>query len=285
MIIRRKYFDNAANSYLHHLTEAVWISISADLIDDARRDLSDIGAGKIPVHDLKNFKNILKLSENDKIQEGVCKLFENPQTDPLDVILLCFVCCAQVLFSTYSLLVSGAQKGKSTSRLSQIVEWCGGSEFDGVLALDECHKAKNLKESKSPDEEEKIPSTKTSSRGNVDEIKVGSLTACAVRQLQELLPRARVVYVSATGASTPEHLKYASRLGLWGSGTAFRDARAFVEDIKEGGVGAMELLAMEVVEFRPFPQYFLKLIGLMIEPADERSRSISVQVSCVRCVR
>jgi hypothetical protein len=154
----------------------------------------------------------------------------------------------QVLFSTYSLLVSGAQKGKSTSRLNQIVEWCGGADFEGVVALDECHKAKNLKESKSTEDDEITTSAKSGSRGNGDEIKVGSQTACAVRQLQEFLPRARVVYVSATGASTPEHLKYASRLGLWGNGTAFRDARSFVEDIKEGGVGAMELLAMEVAD-------------------------------------
>ena len=60
--------------YIFRDTEAVWISISADLIDDARRDLSDIGAGKIPVHDLRCFKNNLKLSAMDKIQEGVCRL-------------------------------------------------------------------------------------------------------------------------------------------------------------------------------------------------------------------
>jgi hypothetical protein len=129
--------------------------------------------------------------------------------------------------------------------LNQIVDWCGGADFDGVLALDECHKAKNLKEAKSVDEE-KQQKTKSTAKTNGDEIKAGSQTACAVRQLQELLPRARVVYVSATGASSPEHLKYASRLGLWGAGTSFRDARSFVEDIREGGVGAMELLAMEV---------------------------------------
>lgn len=29
------------------------------------------------------------------------------------------------------------------SRLSQIVEWLGGEQFDGALVFDECHKAKN----------------------------------------------------------------------------------------------------------------------------------------------
>lgn len=37
--------------------------------------------------------------------------------------------------------------------------------------------------------------------------------ACAIL-LQEKLPSARVVYVSATGASEPEHLLYASRSAL-----------------------------------------------------------------------
>ncbi len=121
-----------------------------------------------------------------------------------------------------------------------------------MLALDECHKAKNLKEAKSVDDEQKPQKVKSTAKAAGDEIKAGSQTACAVRQLQELLPRARVVYVSATGASSPEHLKYASRLGLWGAGTSFRDARTFVEDIREGGVGAMELLAMEVIEKQIF---------------------------------
>ena len=46
----------------------------------------------------------------------------------------------------------------------------------------------------------------------------GTHSAQAVLLLQKLLPLARVVYVSATGASEPEHLLYASRLGLWGTG-------------------------------------------------------------------
>lgn len=53
-----------------------------------------------------------------------------------------------VLFSTYSSLVSGGQKGAKECRFDQIVEWCGGATFDGCLVFDECHKAKNYSESK-----------------------------------------------------------------------------------------------------------------------------------------
>jgi hypothetical protein len=33
--------------------------------------------------------------------------------------------------------------GKSQSRLQQLIDWCGGTSFDGCLIFDECHKAKH----------------------------------------------------------------------------------------------------------------------------------------------
>ena len=38
----------------------------------------------------------------------------------------------------------------------------------------------------------------------------------AVKALQALLPRARVLYSSATGASEPTNLAYMTRIGSWG---------------------------------------------------------------------
>ena len=45
-----------------------------------------------------------------------------------------------ILFSTYATLVSAtsAQKQRGVSRLQQLVEWCGGPDFEGCLMLDEC---------------------------------------------------------------------------------------------------------------------------------------------------
>jgi hypothetical protein len=40
-------------------------------------------------------------------------------------------------------------------------------------------------------------------------------------ELQRRLPNARIMYVSATGASEAENLCYMERLGLWGPGSAF----------------------------------------------------------------
>jgi hypothetical protein len=57
-------------------------------------------------------------------------------------------------------------------------------------------------------------------------------------RLQNALPRACVLYASATGATKPENLSYASRLGLWGPGTAFADRDLFLSSMEEGGVAA-----------------------------------------------
>jgi hypothetical protein len=55
-----------------------------------------------------------------------------------------------------------------------------------------------------------------------------------------------VIYASATGASDVNNLAYATRLGLWGEGTAFPDRTSFIARIREGGIAAMELVAREL---------------------------------------
>lgn len=66
-------------------------------------------------------------------------------------------------------------------------------------------------------------------------------------QLQARLPLARVLYASATGVSEPEHLAYMERLGLWGEGSAFgADFASFLAALEQRGVGALELLALDL---------------------------------------
>lgn len=134
-----------------------------------------------------------------------------------------------VIFATYSSLISESQnvstKEKYNSRLKQLVQWLGGEDFDGVIVFDECHKAKNLAPS---------PTAKSSKTG------------LAVLDLQARLVNARVVYASATGASEPRNMAYMTRLGLWGLGTSFTDFNHFIQAIEQRGVGAMELIAMDM---------------------------------------
>ncbi len=133
-----------------------------------------------------------------------------------------------VLFTTYATLRSDAKEDKA-SRVQQIVDWLG-CDFDGVIVFDESHAMANAAGS-------------TSERGDSAPSQQGR----AGLRLQHALPNARIVYVSATGATTVHNLAYAQRLGLWG-GTDFPFATRseFVEAIEAGGVAAMEVLARDL---------------------------------------
>ncbi|KAL3700029.1 hypothetical protein R1sor_018051 [Riccia sorocarpa] len=177
--------------------KALWLSVGSDLKFDARRDLDDIGATCVEVHAL----NKLPYGKLDSKQVGVRE---------------------GVLFLTYSSLIASSEKGKS--RLQQLVTWCG-SNFEGLLVFDECHKAKNL-----------IPEAGGQA----------TRTGEAVLELQTRLADARVVYCSATGASEPRNMGYMARLGLWGPGTDFPHFQAFLVALEKRGVGALELVAMDM---------------------------------------
>ncbi|KAK1883577.1 Protein strawberry notch like 1 [Dissostichus eleginoides] len=57
---------------------------------------------------------------------------------------------------------------------------------------------------------------------------------------------ARVVYASATGASEPRNMAYMNRLGIWGLKTPFREFNNFIQAVERRGVGAMEIVAMDM---------------------------------------
>jgi predicted RNA methylase len=133
-----------------------------------------------------------------------------------------------VLFATYATLRSD-DRGEKVSRVRQIVEWLG-SDFDGVIIFDESHAMANAAGGKGE-------------RGDV----AASQQGRSGLRLQHALANARVVYVSATGATTVHNLAYAQRLGLWGGEDfPFATRAEFVEAIEDGGVAAMEVLARDL---------------------------------------
>ena len=131
-----------------------------------------------------------------------------------------------VLFLTYATLRSN--RGDKGTRLQQILDWVG-DDFDGMMVFDEAHEMAGV----------------AGGEGRFG-TKDGSDQGIAGVRLQNLLPRARVLYVSATGASDVNNLAYATRLGLWGPTTAFADRRAFVDSLRRGGIAAMELIARDL---------------------------------------
>jgi hypothetical protein len=153
-----------------------------------------------------------------------------------------------VVFSTYASLVAKAKGQGGQTRQAQIEKWLGE---DGVIVFDEAHMAKNaVAEGRG----------EASQRGE------------AVVNIQRNLPGARVLYVSATGATDVRNMAYMTRLGLWaptaptgglGTMTAAQQADAskaaeraskypfasindFLSSIEGGGVGAKEMVSRDL---------------------------------------
>ncbi|MHC0055525.1 strawberry notch-like NTP hydrolase domain-containing protein [Actibacterium sp. D379-3] len=133
-----------------------------------------------------------------------------------------------ILFVTYATLRSAEREGKA-SRLQQVLDWLG-VDFDGVIIFDEAHAMANAAGGKGE-------------RGEV----LPSQQGRAGLRLQRALPDARVVYVSATGATDVRNLAYAERLGLWGGEDfPFANRGEFVQAVEAGGVAAMEVMSRDV---------------------------------------
>lgn len=193
-------------NHLHNRKKAVWISVSNDLKYDAERDLSDIGAQNIVVHAL----NKVVCNGNEDIDCTIDYLFQF-QYDSRISSAVNGKATSGVLFCTYASLIGKTSTiSKFNTRMAQIVDWCG-PDFDGCIVFDESHKAKNL-----------IPVS------SLKQTKTGK----AVVELQYLLPNARVVYSSATGASEPRNMAYMVRLGLWGIETSFRTFQEFEKAVE-----------------------------------------------------
>eukprot|EP00854_Cymbomonas_tetramitiformis_P001363 gene1363-1964_t len=182
----------------------LWLSMSTGLQEDAKRDLKDLGdeAESIPLRPLP--------------KTALTPLRPTPG----------------IIFCTYAMLQTGSGKVEAAqggdiikaiicpgSRLRQLVDWLKKERAEAPLIIfDECHKAKNLL----PDQQQP------------------SKTALAVVALQKVLPNARVVYSSATGASEPKNLGYMTRLGTF----QFDNMIDLLKTLDQAGMGAMEVFAL-----------------------------------------
>ena len=165
-----------------------------------------------------------------------------------------------VLFTTYATLRTDARDEK-VSRVRQIVEWLG-SDFDGVIIFDESHAMQNAAGGKGE-------------RGD----QAASQQGRAGLRLQHALPNARIVYVSATGATTVHNLAYAQRLGLWGGEDfPFATRAEFVEAIEAGGVAAMEVLARDLKALGLYAARSLSYEGVEYELLEHRLTDEQIRI-------
>jgi hypothetical protein len=148
-----------------------------------------------------------------------------------------------------------------TSRVQQIIDWFG-RDFDGVIVFDESHAMQNA-------------AGERSERGD----KAPSLQGRAGLRLQHALPSARVLYVSATGATTVHNLAYAQRLGLWGGADfPFATRAEFVQAIEAGGIAAMEVLARDLKALGLYAARSLSYEGVEYELVEHRLTREQVRI-------
>ena len=227
------------DNWLRGRKRALWLSQSDKLLEDARRDWIALGGREDDVIPL------------GKVRQGA----DIPHAEG-------------ILFTTYATLRSPARQGKP-ARLDQIVAWLADGDdedsrhaFSGVVVFDEAHAMANAAGSKG-------------SRGEVRPSQQGR----AGLRLQNALPNARILYVSATGATTVPGLAYARRLGLWASGeTPFETRTAFVAAMEAGGVAAMEVVARDLKALGLYQARALSYDGVEVDilehPLSDEQRRI-----------
>jgi len=165
-----------------------------------------------------------------------------------------------ILFVTYATLRAEGREERA-SRVQQIIDWLGRG-FDGVIVFDESHAMANAAGEKSE-------------RGD----KAPSQQGRAGLRLQHALPDARVVYVSATGATTVHNLAYAQRLGLWGGADfPFATRAEFVQAIEAGGVAAMEVLARDLKALGLYAARSLSYEGIEYELVEHALTPAQVRI-------
>jgi hypothetical protein len=171
-----------------------------------------------------------------------------------------------ILFTTYATIRSMEREGSEgrgvkASRVQQIVDWLG-RDFDGPIIFDESHAMANA-------------AGVQNERGGMEASQQGR----AGLRLQHALPDARVVYVSATGATSVHNLAYAQRLGLWGGEDfPFATRAEFVEAIEAGGVAAMEVLARDLKSLGLYTARSLSYEGVEYEMLEHRLSDEQIRI-------
>ncbi|MCX8571070.1 strawberry notch-like NTP hydrolase domain-containing protein [Aminobacter sp. MET-1] len=159
-----------------------------------------------------------------------------------------------ILFVTYATLRTAEKQDgdkMKSSRLDQILDWLEAEDddFDGVIAFDEAHAMANAAGS-------------TGSRGDTKPSEQG----LAGLRLQNAVPHARIVYASATGATTVTNLAYAVRLGLWSTGEfPFKSRIEFVSSMEAGGIAAMEIISRDLKSLGLYIARSLSFVGVEYE--------------------
>lgn len=232
----------------------IWVSANQTLINDAMRDLEGIGKTLRPGSpEAKSHRELVNAVPKSK--SGAPQSFSDTYSASEKVPDK-----PGLHFVTYGTLIAKAKGERGQTRQQQLENWLKGKGEDGegaVIIFDEGHKAKNA-----------VPTTPDGARRGQS-----SQTGDAVVNIQDALPKARVLYMSATSATDINNLGYLTRLGLWGKGTAFPNGFGqFMTEVGRSGVAGMELIAREM---KALGRYLSRSISYKGVNFEEKTHNLS----------
>ena len=170
--------ENSMQARRRHL----WVGGSPEAFADVQRDLHAVTGGRVAAFQLGMLE--YDALEDQGYREGVC-------------------------YATYTVFAgSTKKKGKRLTRIEQLIEWLGGTSFEGVIVFDDFYRVKPL----------------------VGAGKSPALALC-VEDVQKRLPSARVVYGSSSALFNPRELQLAERLGLISLATHVSHTSAYCQSV------------------------------------------------------
>lgn len=154
-----------------------------------------------------------------------------------------------IMVTTYALI-------RDDRRYNSLVEWANETNvMDGVLVFDEAHNMRNAVED------------------NFDEgsgKKNQSQQGMAGVELQAALPRAGVIYASATMATDVYNLGYAQRLGLWGENAPFQSETSFISELHSLDEAALEQICIDLKSAGRYCSRTLSFDGVEYDELEHR---------------
>ena len=150
-----------------------------------------------------------------------------------------------IMITSYALL-------RDPNRYKALVEWANAERvMDGVLVFDEAHNMRNAIED--------------TARENHSWGKNISQQGEAGLQIQIDLPRAGVIYASATIATDIYNLGFAIRLGLWGHNAPFESSSQFIAQMHKLDDAALEQICIDLKSAGRYTSRTLSFDGLEYE--------------------
>ena len=154
-----------------------------------------------------------------------------------------------IMVTTYALL-------RDERRYRALLDWANENEtMDGVLVFDEAHNMRNAVE----DEHKEGAGKRNQSQQGMAGV-----------DLQLDLPKAGVIYTSATMATDVYNLGYAVRLGLWGEGAPFESTSHFINEMHSLDEAALEQICIDLKSAGRYCSRNLSFEGVEYEELEHR---------------